>query len=67
MKKGVLYWVAFVLLIVGGLNWALYGLFNFDLVAVLFGSIPILAQIVYVLVGLGAVWMLVYKLTKKKK
>ena len=67
MKKNALYWVAFVLLIVGGLNWGLVGLFNFDLVAVLFGSIPVLAQIVYVLVGLGAVWMLVYKLTKKKR
>jgi hypothetical protein len=67
MKKNALYWIAFVLLIVGGLNWGLVGLFNFDLVAVLFGSIPILAQIVYVLVGLGAVWMLVYKLTKKKR
>ena len=67
MKKSILYWIAFVLLIVGGLNWGLVGLFNFDLVAVLFGSIPIVAQIVYVLVGLGAVWMLVYKLTKKKR
>ena len=67
MKKNALYWVAFVLLIVGGLNWGLVGLFDFDLVAVLFGSIPVVAQIVYVLVGLGAVWMLVYKLTKKKR
>jgi len=67
MKKSVLYWIAFVLLIVGGLNWGLVGLFNFDIVAVLFGSIPIVAQVVYVLVGLGAVWMLVYKLTKKKR
>ena len=67
MKKSVLYWIAFVLLIVGGLNWGLVGLFNFDIVAVLFGSIPIVAQVVYVLVGLGAVWMLFYKLTKKKR
>lgn len=67
MKKSILYWIAFVLLVVGGLNWGLVGLFNFDIVATLFGSIPIVAQIVYVLVGLGAIWMLVYKLTKKKK
>jgi uncharacterized membrane protein YuzA (DUF378 family) len=67
MHKSILYWVAFVLLVVGGLNWGLVGLFNFDIVATLFGSIPIVAQIVYVLVGLGAVWMLVYKLTKKKR
>ena len=67
MKKSILYWIAFVLLVVGGLNWGLVGLFNFDIIATLFGSIPIVAQILYVLVGLGAVWMLVYKLTKKKR
>lgn len=68
MHKSVLYWIAFVLLMIGGLNWGLYGLFNgFDLVAMLFGSIAIVAQIVYVLVGLSAIWMIVYKLTKKKR
>jgi len=68
MKKNALYWVAFVLLIVGGFNWGLYGLFSgFDLVDAVFGSIAFLAQIVYVLVGLAAVYMLVYKLTKKKR
>ncbi len=67
MHKSILYWIAFVLLVVGGLNWGLVGLFNFDIIATLFGSIPIVAQILYVLVGLAAVWMLVYKLTKKKK
>jgi hypothetical protein len=67
MHKSILYWIAFVLLIVGGLNWGLVGLFNFDVVAVLFGSIPMVAQVVYVLVGLAAVWFIVYKLMKKKR
>ncbi len=68
MHKGVIYWVAFVLLVVGGLNWGLYGLFSgFDVVDLLFGSIPTLAMVVYALVGLAAVYMLVYKLMKKKK
>jgi hypothetical protein len=49
--------IAAVLLVVGGLNWGLVGLFEFDLVATLFGgSTTILAKIVYSLVGLSAVF-----------
>ncbi len=45
------------LLIVGGLNWGLVGLFRFDLVAWLFGGAEsILSRIVYVLVAISAVW-----------
>jgi uncharacterized membrane protein YuzA (DUF378 family) len=50
--------IALVLLIVGGLNWALVGLFNFDLVAALFGDMTTLSRIVYVLVGLAALFAL---------
>jgi len=46
--------VALVLLIIGGLNWGLVGLFNFDLVAALFGPMTVLSRIVYVLVGASA-------------
>lgn len=48
-----------VLLIVGGLNWGLVGLFGFDLVAAIFGEMSLLSRIVYVLVGLSAAWQLV--------
>jgi uncharacterized membrane protein YuzA (DUF378 family) len=47
-----------VLLIVGGLNWLLVGLFGFDLVAALFGEMSPLSRIVYSLVGLSALWQL---------
>jgi uncharacterized membrane protein YuzA (DUF378 family) len=51
--------IALILLIVGGLNWLLVGLFQFDLVAELFGGqSAILSRIVYVLVGLSAIWVL---------
>ena len=51
--------VTLVLVIAGGLNWGLVGAFQFDLVAALFGgqSAP-LARIVYVLVGLSALWQI---------
>ena len=55
-KMNALDWVAMVLLIVGGLNWGLVGLLNFDLVAALFGTQTPLSRIVYVLVGLSALY-----------
>ena len=51
--------IAAILLVVGGLNWGLVGFFNFDLVAALFGAGSIFARIVYVLVGLAAVYQIV--------
>jgi uncharacterized protein len=50
--------VALILLIVGGLNWGLIGLFSFDLVAAIFGAGSALARIVYVAVGVSALWCL---------
>lgn len=52
--------IALILLIVGGLNWLLVGLFQFDLVAELFGGqSAALSRIVYILVGLSAIWVLI--------
>ena len=51
--------ITLVLLIVGGLNWGLVGLANFDLVAAIFGEMSLLSRIVYVLVGLSALWQIV--------
>ena len=66
-KLNWLDWVVVVLVIIGGLNWGLYGLFGFDLVAYLFGAVSILSRIVYVLVGLAALYLLIIagKLVKK--
>jgi uncharacterized protein len=56
-------WIAMVLLIVGGINWGLVGLFGFDLVAAIFGEMSALSRLVYVLVGASALWCL-YTATK---
>ena len=47
------------LLIIGGLNWGLVGVFNFDLVAAVFSDMSALARIVYTIVGLAAIYDLV--------
>ncbi len=50
-------WIAMILLIVGGINWGLVGLAQFDLVAAIFGGQEsMLSRIVYVLVGLAALY-----------
>jgi len=44
-----------ILLIIGGLNWGLVGLFDFNLVGFIFGA-SIIAKIIYIVVGLSAVY-----------
>lgn len=51
--------IAFILVLVGALNRGLVGFFNFDLVAWIFGSMTVVARIVYALVGLAAVFKLI--------
>ena len=51
-------WVVFILVIVGALNWGLVGLFNFDLVASIFGVMTMASRVIYTLVGLSAIIML---------
>lgn len=62
----ILDWVALILVLVGALNWGLVGLFSFDLVVFLFGAMTIISRIVYVLVGLSAVYMAVMAAVKAK-
>ncbi|HUT22393.1 MAG TPA: DUF378 domain-containing protein [Candidatus Bipolaricaulota bacterium] len=60
MKKlSTLDWVAMVFAIIGGLNWGLVGIFKFDLVAWIFGGAgSTIARLVYVLVGLAALYLI---------
>ncbi|HAV41002.1 MAG TPA: DUF378 domain-containing protein [Acidobacteria bacterium] len=60
--------VCLILVIIGGLNWLLVGLFEFDLVAGIFGAMA--TRIVYILVGLATLYvlfLLVPKIGKKAK
>jgi uncharacterized protein len=65
MKMNALDWIAFILVIVGGLNWGL-AVFDFNLVAALLG-IGIAAKVVYALVGLSALYMLISGIAKSSK
>jgi len=57
-NKKMLHMVAFIVLAVGGLNWGLIGLFGFDLVSAILGFSDLLLRLVFILVGLSAVYLL---------
>jgi uncharacterized membrane protein YuzA (DUF378 family) len=59
-------WIAVILVIIGGLNWGLVGIFNFDLVRSIFGDMTVLSRIVYTLVGLAAIY-LIFEIARAKK
>lgn len=56
-KLSVVDWVAIALVVVGGLNWGLVGLLDFNLVTTIFGFGSILTKAVYALVALSAVYL----------
>lgn len=55
MKFNTLDGVALILVVIGALNWGLVAI-GFNLVEAIFGSMPWLVQLVYILVGLSAIW-----------
>jgi len=59
--------IAYVLVLVGALNWGLWGIAQFDLVATLFGgNTAVLSRVVYSLVGIAAVVLAVIKIGEAK-
>ena len=54
----VLHIIAFILVVVGGLNWGLVGLGNWNVVNMILGSMPVVERVVYVLVGLSTLLIL---------
>lgn len=65
MKMSTLDWLAWLLVVVGSLNWGLIGIANLNLVESLLGVWPVLVQIVYVLVGLSGLYVLWMAFSKK--
>ncbi len=59
-RMNALDWLSLALVIIGGLNWGLVGAFEFDLVAAIFGEMSLLSRIIYILVGLAALYMLYF-------
>lgn len=64
MKMSSVDWVAWVLVVAGAVNWGLVGVARLNLVETIFG-VGALTQVVYILVGLGGLYMLWMALSKK--
>jgi uncharacterized membrane protein YuzA (DUF378 family) len=58
MRLNSLDWIAYVLVIIGGINWGLVGAFEFNLVDEIFGVGSTISKLIYILVGLSAVYLL---------
>ncbi len=52
--------IALLLCIIGGINWGLIGLMNINLVSSLFGDMSMLSKIIYILVGLSALYLITF-------
>lgn len=50
-------YVAILLVVVGGINWGLVGIFQFDIVYYLFGNLPYYARLVYSIIGVAALYL----------
>ncbi len=48
--------IALLLVIIGAINWGLVGIFNFNLVDTIFGTMSIISRIIYILVGISGLW-----------
>jgi len=57
--------ITLVLVLVGALNWGLVGIFNWNLVSAIFGAGSVIASIIYILVGISALWLILSVLTSK--
>lgn len=66
MKMSTLDWIAWILVVVGALNWGLIGAFNYNLVTAIFGM-GVLTQWVYILVGIAGLYFVWMAFTKKKR
>jgi len=65
--KDVIKWIAWIIVVIGGLNWGLVGLFNYDIIAMMFGAGSLAANITYDIVGLAAVVLIIYKIMRMGK
>ena len=63
----VLDWVALILVIIGGLNWGLVGIFGFNLISWIFSAVYVIARIIYILVALAAIYMIIIAAALAKK
>ena len=66
MRLNAVEWIAIVLVVIGGINWGLWGIFEFNLVSAVFGELTWVSRLIYILVGLAAVYFIIDALARQK-
>ena len=61
---GAIGWIAFILVVIGAINWGLVGFFDYNLVSAIFGD-GTLTKVIYALVGVSGLYMLIGAFAKK--
>lgn len=56
----VVNWIALTLVIIGAINWLLVGIFEFNLVDSIFGSLSVISRIIYTIVGIAGLWSIAF-------
>ena len=59
--------LSLILIVIGALNWGLVGIFQFDLVAAIFGGMSGVSRIIYTLVGLAGIWGITMLFRKRSR
>jgi len=52
--------ITLALVIIGGINWGLIGLFNYNLVDAIFGTMSLASRVIYTLVGVAGIWAITF-------
>ena len=50
--------IAWILVVIGAINWGLIGVFDYNVVNVIFASVPVVSKIIYILVGLSGLYLI---------
>ncbi len=51
--------IAYILLLIGGIAWFIIGISGFNFVAAIFGTLSVVTRIIYILVGISAIWLII--------
>lgn len=66
-KLNIIDKISFILVILGAINWGLVGLFNLDLISLIFGSpVSLVGRIIYIIIGAAGIYMILFIYRTKK-
>ncbi len=61
---GILSFIAFVIVLIGGINWGLIGLFRLDVIGAILGNMSLLSRLAYIIIGVAAGYLIYMRYVK---